>query len=141
MDRQFPAFGGFGYHPFFRPFFNPFFPRRYLFPYFSISPFAFPFYRDGSGPNELCFAQHQAHEGETLENVAHAYNIPHTILEEANPHLVNPNQLRVDEVVYIPRISNLHCQKTYMERDMPETGMTKPMHHGQQTMPYTGSNY
>ena len=141
MDRQFPPFGGFGFHPFFRPFFNPFFPRRFLFPFFSISPFFFPFFRDGDDPQDSCYAQHQAQEGDTLEKVAYSYNIPHPILEEANPHIGNPNQLRAGETVYIPRISNLHCQKTYMERDMPETGVTKPMYHGQQTMPYTGIPY
>ncbi|MEX2462480.1 MAG: LysM domain-containing protein [Paenibacillaceae bacterium] len=132
MERQFPHFGGFGFHPFFRPFFNPFFPRRFLFPFFSVSPFFFPF-RDGD-PNEMCFAQHQAQEGETVESLAHAYNIPHPILEEANPHIGNPHQLRAGETVFIPRISNLQCQKTYVETEMPNSGVVPTSMYQGQTM-------
>lgn len=62
MERQFFPHGGFGFHPFFRPFFNPFFPRRTLFPFFSISPFFFPFRGEGNS-NDMCFAQHQAQGG------------------------------------------------------------------------------
>ena len=139
MERQFFPFGGFGFHPFFRPFFNPFFPRRTIFPFFAISPFFFPFRGDDS--NEMCFAQHQAQGGETLENLAHTYNIPHPILEEANPHIGNPNQLRAGETVIIPRISNLHCQKTYMETEVPNSGEPTPLYQGQQTMPYSQAPY
>jgi LysM repeat protein len=86
----------------------------------------------------MCFAQHQAKDGDTLDKVAHAYNIPHPILEEANPHIGNPNQLRAGETVIIPRISNLHCQKTYTENEMPDTGVPTPMYQGQQAMPNLG---
>lgn len=120
MDRGFfpgGGFGGFGGgfgRPFFRPFASPFFPNRFLFPSFFFSPFFFPFFRDGGGNDQL-FAQHQAKPGDTLASVSHAYNMPQTILEEANPHLANPNQLQAGETVYIPRISHMLCQKTYAE--------------------------
>lgn len=136
MDRQFFPFGGFGFRPFFRPFRHPFFPRRFLFPFFAISPF-FPFFRGESDRNDMCFAQHQTKEGDTLENIAHAYNIPYPILEEANPHVGDPTVLRPNEIVYIPRISNVYCHKTYIERDMPYTGVPAPAYYGQQMMPYT----
>ena len=141
MERQFsppPFHGGFGFHPFFHPFIHPFFPRRSLFPFFALSPFFFPFFRGDGDSNDMCFAQHQAQEGDTVEKVAHMYNIPHSILEEANPHIGNPNQLRVGETVFIPRISNLHCHKTYMEQEMPNTGAPAPMYQGQQAMSFSG---
>ncbi|XID94473.1 LysM peptidoglycan-binding domain-containing protein [Paenibacillaceae bacterium WGS1546] len=113
MQRGFFPGAGFG-RPFFRPFPHPFFPNRFLFPFFFFSPFFFPFFRDGESNDQL-YAQHQARAGDTLAMVGHHYNIPHAILEEANPHLSNPHQLTAGEVVYIPRISNMMCQKTYSE--------------------------
>ncbi|MFC5530239.1 MULTISPECIES: LysM peptidoglycan-binding domain-containing protein [Bacteria] len=128
MDRGFFPGGGFGGHgggfgggfgrPFFRPFAHPFFPNRFLFPGFFFSPFFFPFFRDESG-NDMLFAQHQAKPGDTLASVCHAYNIPQAIMEEANPQLTNPNQLKPGEIVNVPRISNMMCNKTYAE--MPAT--------------------
>ena len=132
MERQFFPYGGFGFHPFFRPFFNPFFPRRFLFPFFSISPFFFPF-RGDENANEMCYAHHQAQEGESLESLSHVYNMPHPILEEANPHIGNPTQLRAGETVVIPRISNLQTQKTYMESEMPNS-VAPAQAHKQQAM-------
>ncbi|MCQ6557307.1 LysM peptidoglycan-binding domain-containing protein [Paenibacillus mendelii] len=129
MDRGFFPGGGFGGgfgRPFFRPFPHPFFPSRFLFPFFFFSPFFFPFFRDGNS-NDMLFAQHQAQPGETLASVGHRYNMPHSILEEANPHLANPNQLTAGETVYVPRISNMMCQKTYSE-------MPAAMQQGQQMM-------
>jgi len=137
MDRPFFPGGGFGFHPFFRPFFNPFFPRRPLFPFFSISPFFFPFspfFRGDNDQPDLCFAQHQVQEGDSLGNLAHSYNIPHPILEEANPHIGNLNQLQPGETIFIPRISNLICQKTYTEQEMPNTA---PVYQGQGQQPMT----
>lgn len=113
----FPGFG-FGRRPFFRPFPHPFFPNRFLFPSFFFSPFGFPFFRDGQSDDAL-YAQHQAVAGETLASVCHKYNIPHAILEEANPHLSNPNQLTAGETVFIPRISHMLCHKTYAEMTAP----------------------
>lgn len=120
MDRLFTPFGGpgFGHHPFFRPFPHPFFPRRFLFPFFSFSPFFFPFFREGAEHNDMCFAQHQVQSGDTMGRIAHMYNMPLSILEEANPQIGNPNELRIGETVFIPRISNMYCQKTYMEKDI-----------------------
>lgn len=125
MDNRFTPFGGpgfggpgFGHHPFFRPFPHPFFPRRFLFPFFSFSPFFFPFVRDGADQNDMLFAQYQVQAGDTMANIAHMYNIPLLILEEANPQIANPNEIRVGEIINIPRISNSHCQKTYMEKDV-----------------------
>jgi len=114
MDQRafFPG-GGFG-RPFFRPFPHPFFPNRFLFPFFFFSPFFFPFFRDGKS-DEMIFAQHQVRPGDTMAAICHHYNIPHSIMEEANSHLVNPNQLNPGEIVYVPRISNMVCQKTYTE--------------------------
>jgi hypothetical protein len=139
MDRGFfpgggfgGGFGGFGGgfgRRFFRPFPHPFFPNRFLFPFFFFSPFFFPFFRDGKSDDTL-FAQHQARSGDTLGTVSHKYNIPHSILEEANPHLANPDQLNPGETVYVPRISNMICQKTYSE-------MTAPVQQGQ-PMKYQG---
>ncbi|WP_375143114.1 LysM peptidoglycan-binding domain-containing protein [Paenibacillus sp. D2_2] len=63
----------------------------------------------------MLFAQHQAQTGESLASVGHKYNMPPSILEEANPHLANPNHLMAGEMVYVPRISNMNCQKTYTE--------------------------
>lgn len=142
MDRSDRSFHhGFpGFHPFFRPFAHPFFPRRFFFPFFSISPFFFPFVREEGTRNDLCFAQHQAQEGDTLGNLAYSYNIPHPILEEANPHIGNPQKLKHGEIVYVPRISEMYCQKTYIEREIPNTGTTTPMYQGQQMMPNMGSN-
>ncbi|CAI6059451.1 hypothetical protein COHCIP112018_01814 [Cohnella sp. JJ-181] len=110
--------GGFG-RPFFRPFPHPFFPGRALFPFFFFSPFFFPFFRDGQS-DDMLFAQHQAQHGDTLASVGHKYNIPHSILEEANPQLSNPNRLQPGEMVYIPRISNMMCQKSYTEMPASE---------------------
>jgi len=121
MERAFfpgGGFGGFG-RPFFRPFPHPFFPNRVLFPFFFFSPFFFPFFRDGQ-TDDMIFAQHQAMHGETLASIGHKYNMPHAILEEANPQLSNPNALKAGEMVYIPRISNMMCQKTYTEAASPE---------------------
>ncbi|MBW7474001.1 LysM peptidoglycan-binding domain-containing protein [Paenibacillus oenotherae] len=117
MDRGFVPGGGFGGgfgRPFFRPFAHPFFPRRFLFPFFFFSPFFFPFFRDGKS-DDMLFAQHQVQKGDTLAAVGHKYNMPVAILEEANPQLANPQQLSAGEVIYIPRISNMMCQKTYSE--------------------------
>ncbi|MFC9707655.1 LysM peptidoglycan-binding domain-containing protein [Paenibacillus sp. JNUCC31] len=125
MDRGFG--GGFG-RPFFRPFPHPFFPRRFLFPFFFFSPFFFPFFRDGNS-DDMLFAQHSCHPGDTLASIGHKYNMPHSILEEANPHLANPSQLSPGEIVYIPRISNMMCQKTYSE--MPTSIQQQTMQHGQ----------
>lgn len=122
MNRAFIPFGGPGFRRPFRPFPHPFFRNRFLFPFFFFSPFFFPFFReedDRNDMNDMYFAHHQAQAGDTLEKVSHMYNIPYVILEEANPHIANPNQLNAGESVYIPRISHIHCHKTYMERDMP----------------------
>ncbi|WP_239616524.1 LysM peptidoglycan-binding domain-containing protein [Cohnella mopanensis] len=128
MDRGFFPGGGFGGgfgRPFFRPFPHPFFPNRSLFPFFFFSPFFFPFFRDGKS-DDMVFAQHSAQAGDTLAAVGHKYNIPHAILEEANPQVSNPNQLKSGEMIYIPRISNMMCQKTYTE--MPVSGQqAQPM--------------
>ncbi|WP_127530448.1 LysM peptidoglycan-binding domain-containing protein [Paenibacillus kobensis] len=121
MNRGFAPFGGGFGRPPFRPFPHPFFPRRSLFPFFFFSPFFFPFFREGEEAgedrNSGVFAQHQAAPGETLAQVAHTYNIPYPVLEEANPHLTSPESLRQGETVVIPRISHMYCHKTYMERD------------------------
>ncbi|WP_027084637.1 LysM peptidoglycan-binding domain-containing protein [Cohnella panacarvi] len=122
MDRGFfpgggfgPGFGGGFGRPFFRPFPSPFFPNRFLFPTFFFSPFFFPFFRAEQGGGEASlFAQHQVQPGETLASIGHAYNMPHAIIEETNPHL-NPQQLKPGETVHIPRISNMMCHKTYAE--------------------------
>ncbi|WP_227871940.1 LysM peptidoglycan-binding domain-containing protein [Paenibacillus albus] len=90
MDRGFFPGGGFG-RPFFRPFGHPFFPNRFLFPFFFFSPF-FPFWRDGK-PEDMVFAAHQVQSGDTFASICHKYNMPHTILEEANPQ-VNQSQLK-----------------------------------------------
>lgn len=135
MDRGFFPGGGFGFgggfgRPFFRPFPHPFFPRRFLFPFFFFSPFFFPFFRDGQS-DDMVFAQYQVQPGDTLASVGHKYNMPQSILEEANTHLANPSQLKAGEMVYIPRISNMICQKTYSE--MPASQQGQPMmHQGQQ---------
>ncbi|NBD23263.1 LysM peptidoglycan-binding domain-containing protein [Paenibacillus glycinis] len=113
MNRGFFPGGGFGRRPFFRPFAHPFFPGRFLFPTFFFNPFFFPFFRDGQ-PGDDLFAQHQVKPGDTMTSIGHAYNMPHAILEEANSHL-NPNQLKAGDTVNIPRISNMHCHKTYSE--------------------------
>jgi len=121
MNRGFAPFGGGFGRPPFRPFPHPFFPRRSLFPFFFFSPFFFPFFREGDelgeDRNSGVFAQHQANPGDTLAQVAHTYNIPYPVLEEANPHIASPEQLRQGETVVIPRISHMYCHKTYMERD------------------------
>ncbi len=123
MDRGFfpgggfgPGFGGGFGRPFFRPFPHPFFPNRFLFPFFFFSPFGFPFFRAEQG-GDVLFAQHQVQPGDTLASICHAYNMPQTIVEEANPQLTNPQQLRPGENVNIPRISNMMVHKSYA--DMP----------------------
>jgi hypothetical protein len=121
--------GGFG-RRFFRPFPHPFFPNRFLFPFFFFSPFFFPFFRDGKS-DDMLFAQHQAQPGDTLASVAYRYNMPHSILEEANSHLANPNQLNPGETVYVPRISNMMCQKTYSEMPATEQQGQQMMYQGQ----------
>ena len=118
MDTRFFSPVGFGPRPFFRPFPHPFFPNRFLFPFFFFSPFFFPFFRDGE-QNEGVYAHHQVRAGDSLDRIAHQYNIPAPILEEANSHLSNPAALQQGETVVIPRISNMHCQKTYAEAVMP----------------------
>ncbi|RED64765.1 LysM peptidoglycan-binding domain-containing protein [Cohnella lupini] len=105
--------GGFG-RPFFRPFPSPYFANRFLYPSFFFSPFFFPFIRDEAA-NDTLFAQHQARPGDTMATVGYQYNMPHTILEEANPQLAAKSQLSPGDVVYVPRISNMMCQKHYME--------------------------
>ncbi len=122
MDRGFFPGGGFGGgfgHPFFRPFPHPFFPHRFLFPFFFFHPFFHPFFRDGKS-DDMLFAQYQAQPGDTLAAVGHKYNMPYAILEEANPHLKNPHHLNAGEIVYVPRISNMICQKTYSEQAAPD---------------------
>jgi len=157
MNRGFTQFGGGFGRPPFRPFPHPFFPRRTLFPFFFFSPFFFPFFREGEEAgedrNDGTFAQHQATQGQTLQQVAHAYNMPYPILEEANPHLSNPSQLRQGETVVIPRISHMYCHKTYMERDdqlptqLPAQTAVNPAQHVQQTqwqqprVPYAPNQY
>lgn len=148
MDRGFAPFGGGFGRPPFRPFPHPFFPRRFLFPFFFFSPFFFPFFREGEeigeDRNEGTFATHQAQQGQSLEQVAHAFNMPLPILEEANGHLSNPSQLKQGETVVIPRISHMYCHKTYMERDMPQgagagagstAGVPMQMQAGNQAIP------
>ncbi|RUS42427.1 LysM domain-containing protein [Cohnella sp. AR92] len=129
MNRGFFP-GGFG-RPFFRPFPHPFFPNRFLFPFFFFSPFFFPFVREEQAEDEI-FAKHQCQSGESLAMLCHKYNIPHSILEEANPHLKNPGQLSPGETVYIPRISHMICQKHYME--VPGSMQPQPT----QPMPFQG---
>ncbi|MFC4306590.1 LysM peptidoglycan-binding domain-containing protein [Cohnella boryungensis] len=122
MDRGFfpgGITGGFG-RQFFRPFPHPFFPNRFLFPSFFFSPF-FPFFRNGNG-DDMVFAQHQVQPGDTLMSICHVYNIPYAIVEEANSHLSNSQQLKPGESVYIPRISNMMCQKTYSEMPVAVQG-------------------
>ncbi|MGG4141825.1 LysM domain-containing protein [Paenibacillus algorifonticola] len=131
-DRAFVPGGGFGGgfgRPFFRPFPHPFFPNRFLFPFFFFSPFLFPFFREGNS-DDMIYAQHQAQHGETLAAVCHKYNVPHAIMEEANPH-INPAQLKAGEMVYIPRISNMMCQKTYSEMAAGGQQTQPMMYHGQ----------
>ncbi|RAP75050.1 LysM peptidoglycan-binding domain-containing protein [Paenibacillus montanisoli] len=118
MDRGFFPGGGFGRRPFFRPFPHPFFPRRFLFPFFFFSPFFFPFWRDDN-PEDMIYARHQVAPGDTMAKICHKYNMPHVMVEEANPNL-NPHQLRAGETVVIPRISNMQCQKSYQEAPMPQ---------------------
>lgn len=112
MDRGFFPGGGFG-RPFFRPFVHPFFPNRFLFPFFFFSPFFFPFFRDGKS-DDMVFATHQVQTGDTMASICHKYNMPLSIMEEANPH-VNPSSMKKGETIYIPRISNMVCQKSYSE--------------------------
>lgn len=127
------AFFGHGFRPPFRPFRHPFFPGRFLFPFFFFNPFFFPFFRDGEGnDNNMIFAQHHAQAGDSLEKVCHMYNMPYSIMEEANPHIENKKALKHGETVYVPRISHMQCHKTYMEREMPQN--TNP---GQQQPPWT----
>lgn len=116
-QRGFFPGGGFG-RPFFRPFPHPFFPNRSLFPFFFFSPFFFPFFRDGNS-DDMVFAQHQARPGDTMQAICHHYNIPLSIMEEANSHLANPNQLNPGEIVYVPRISNMICQKHIRKWELP----------------------
>lgn len=66
----------------------------------------------------MYFAVHQTLAGDTLEKVSHMYNIPSVILEEANPHISNPKEIQPGTSVYIPRISHMHCNKTYIEREV-----------------------
>ncbi|MCM3628632.1 LysM domain-containing protein [Paenibacillus glycanilyticus] len=110
------GFGG-GFRPPFRPFPHPFFPGRFLYPFFFFSPFFFPFIREDD--RNYYYAHHQVQTGDTMEQIAHAYNIPGSLLEEANLHIANPKSLKHGETVVIPRISNMYCHKTYM--DMPST--------------------
>ncbi|MFD0586849.1 LysM peptidoglycan-binding domain-containing protein [Paenibacillus sp. GCM10027627] len=126
MDRAFFHHGGPGFRRPFRPFPHPFFPDRFLFPFFFFSPFFFPFRNEeGAGNNnEVYFAHHQSKSGDTLHKVAHMYNIPYPILEEANPHISNPHQLSPGTSVSIPRISNMPCHKTYMESAMAAPNAT-----------------
>ncbi|QHT61472.1 LysM peptidoglycan-binding domain-containing protein [Paenibacillus lycopersici] len=124
MNRAFFP-GGFG-RPFFRPFPHPFFPGRFLYPSFFFSPFFFPFFREDQA-GDMVFAQHQVKPGDTMMSICHMYNIPHPILEEANPQIQNPNQLKAGETVVIPRISNMHCQKTYGEAAGQQTQQGQPM--------------
>ncbi|WP_235548922.1 hypothetical protein [Paenibacillus sp. Soil522] len=65
------------------------------------------------------------------------YNIPSVILEEANPHIANPKEIQPGSSVYIPRISNMHCNKTYIEREV-EAPSTTPLG---QNMRYPGAPY
>ena len=135
MDRGFfpgggfgPGFGGGFGNPFFRPFPHPFFPNRFLFPFFTFSPFFFPFFRAEQG-GEALFAQHQVQPGDTIISICHIYNIPITIMQEANPHLTSPQQLKPGETVNIPRISHMMCHKSYADmpagaqQGQPMTGM------------------
>lgn len=133
MNRAFIPQGGAGFRRPFRPIPHPFFPRRFLFPFFFFSPFFFPFFReDGEGDrNDMYFAQHQMQAGDTMDKVAHMYNMPLPILEEANPH-INPQQMQPGSTVYIPRISHMYCHKTYMENEVETQA---PRYPGQQ-MPY-----
>jgi|GEM_PF-967148 LysM domain. len=120
-NRGFVPFGGGGFgggfRPPFRPFPHPFFPGRFLYPFFFFSPFFFPFIREDD--RNYYYAHHQAQAGDTMEQIAHAYNIPNALLEEANLHIANPKSLKHGETVVIPRISNMYCHKTYM--DLPST--------------------
>lgn len=113
MNRGFFPGGGFG-RPFFRPFPSPFFPGRSLFPFFFFSPFFFPFFRDGK-TDDMLYAQHQCQHGDTIQAICHKYNMPLPIMEEMNSHIADLNRLNAGDVVYIPRISNMVCQKTYSE--------------------------
>ncbi|WP_029192886.1 LysM peptidoglycan-binding domain-containing protein [Paenibacillus harenae] len=138
MNRAFIP-GGFGFRRPFRPFPHPFFPRRFLFPFFFFSPFFFPFFREEDGgdrnDNDMYFAHHQTQPGDTLDKVAHMYNIPCPILEEANPHIGHPGEIQPGSTVHIPRISHMYCHKTYMEKE--EAANLYPS----QNMPYPGVPY
>ncbi|MNE72712.1 LysM domain protein [compost metagenome] len=136
MNRAFVP-GGPGFRRPFRPFPHPFFPGRFLFPFFFFSPFLFPFFREEDSRNDAIFAHHQTQPGDTLDTISHMYNIPASILEEANPHITNPNQIQPGANVYIPRISHMYCHKTYMEH----AAEVQPNGQPNQAMPFMGSQH
>ncbi|WP_202903157.1 LysM peptidoglycan-binding domain-containing protein [Paenibacillus gorillae] len=152
MDRGFNQFGGGfggGSRPPFRPVPHPFFPRRFLFPFFFFSPFVFPFFpfREGEESefrNDQYYATHQVRGGETLQHVAHMYNIPSVFLEEANPELSAQAALQPGTNVHVPRISHLHCHKTFFEKEMDEPANTANVGANtaiKPSSPYNGSQY
>lgn len=127
MDRQFglPFGGGFGFGH--QPFFNPFFfPRRRFVPFFFFSPFFFPFFRAEEDRDGTYFMQHAYCDGDTMESLAQAYNVPVPVLEAVNPQLQQPNALPPGSIVHIPRMDKMHCQKMFMEQEVPESAGAYP---------------
>lgn len=128
MERHFGfPFGGFGHPTFFNPFFNPFFfPRRRFFPFFFFSPF-FPFFRGEEDRDGTFFMHHQCKEGETLESLAQAYNVPRPVLEVTNSHIQNLTVIAPGSIVYIPRMDKMYCHKMYLEQEVPAAGTASAM--------------
>ncbi|MDQ0062240.1 LysM peptidoglycan-binding domain-containing protein [Paenibacillus harenae] len=144
MDRGFVPGGFGGFRRPFRPFPHPFFPGRFLFPFFFFSPFFFPFFpfrEDGTiVDNDMFVAQHQVQAGDSMDKIAHMYNIPKVILDEANPQLAGQG-LQPGTQVHIPRISHMGCQKTYIEGAADAPMMANQMHQaGQANQMYQASH-
>jgi hypothetical protein len=131
------GYGGFNYgglghfgvphHPFF-------FPRRRFVPFFFLSPFFFPFFREETDRDGTYYAQHHCKEGDTMGSLAQQYNVPQPILEAMNPHLQNPNALVSGTVTYIPRLDKMYCHKMYMEQDATANNAVPPQYPQQQMM-------
>jgi LysM repeat protein len=114
MERQ--AF----FNPFFgSPFFPQFghfgFPRRRFFPFFFFSPFFFPFFFRGDERDGAMYTTHHCQHGDTMESLAEMYNVPKSVLETFNPHVMGQDILTPGTRIQVPRLNRMNVHRMYLE--------------------------
>jgi hypothetical protein len=120
---------GFGHHGF----------GHHLIPFFLLSLFSHGFHRNHQ--EEMVYAKHVAKQGDTMWKLAQKYNVPLPLLITFNTHIQNPNVFNIGDIIYIPRMCDMYCQKMYMEPTMyPDMASPYEMRYPTVDYPYEGSS-